>query len=205
MKSTYLFGTLLLAGVIGVVVYSLQGGISPEEYAAGIERERVEKDRFMKDEKDSPFAGSKDAFQGLKYFSPDLKYRVTATLVPIDNKQVIALPTSDGLEKKYLEYGYAEFKLDGVANRLIILEMTDPGPFRGTLFLAFADETSAHETYGAGRYLELKKVPGATSVVLDFNNAYNPYCAYSDNFSCPFPPKGNVLHVAIKAGEKSYH
>jgi uncharacterized protein (DUF1684 family) len=61
------------------------------------------------------------------------------------------------------------------------------------------------ETYGAGRYLDIKKTPGATSITLDFNEAYNPYCAYNDSFSCPFPPKENILHVAILAGEKNYH
>ena len=205
MKSTYFFAILLLAGVIAFVIYSLQGGQSPEDYASEIGRERTEKDLFMKNEKDSPFAGSKEGFQGLKYFSPDLKYKINAKLVPIENKKMIVLPTSDGQEKKYLEHAYAEFELDGMVNRLLILEITDQGPYRGTLFLAFADETSARETYGAGRYLELKKMPGASSVVLDFNKAYNPYCAYSNNFSCPFPPKENVLKVAIKAGEKSYH
>ena len=78
------------------------------------------------------------------------------------------------------------------------------GPFRGTLFLAFADATSAKESYGAGRYLDIKKVPGSTSLILDFNKAYNPYCAYNENFSCPFPPSENLLHVAITAGEKVY-
>jgi uncharacterized protein (DUF1684 family) len=73
------------------------------------------------------------------------------------------------------------------------------------LFLAFADKTSAAETYGAGRYLDVKKVPGAASVTLDFNEAYNPYCAYNDGYSCPFPPKENILEVAIQAGERTYH
>jgi uncharacterized protein (DUF1684 family) len=81
----------------------------------------------------------------------------------------------------------------------------EAGPERGTLFLAFADETSTQETYGAGRYLDIKKVPGSSSVLLDFNKAYNPYCAYSDKFSCPFPPKENILSVPIRAGEKVYH
>ena len=78
------------------------------------------------------------------------------------------------------------------------------GPTRGTLFLAFADVTSARETYGAGRYLDIKKIPGATSIELDFNKAYNPYCAYNENYTCPLPPKENFLKVAILAGEKNY-
>jgi hypothetical protein len=73
------------------------------------------------------------------------------------------------------------------------------------LFLAFGDETSARETYGAGRYLDVKKVPGSSTITLDFNLAYNPYCAYSDGFSCPLPPKENLLSIAINAGEKTYH
>jgi len=205
MRPTHFFIVLILAGVIGFVLYSLRGGQSPEDFAGEIGRERSAKDLFMKNDKDSPFAGLQIEFKGLQYFSPDLKYKIHAKLVPIENKKMIVLPTSDGQEKSYLEHAYAEFELDGMLNRLLILEITDEGPYRGTLFLAFADETSARETYGAGRYLELKKVPGAPSLVLDFNKAYNPYCAYSDKFSCPFPPKENVLKVAIKAGEKSYH
>jgi hypothetical protein len=88
---------------------------------------------------------------------------------------------------------------------LLILESIESGPLRGTLFLAFADGTSARETYGAGRYLDVKKVVGAATVELDFNKAYNPYCAYADHFSCPLPPRENILDIAIRAGEKSYH
>ena len=95
--------------------------------------------------------------------------------------------------------------MEGIENKLLILELMEMGPQRGKLFLAFADETSGDETYGAGRYLDVKKVPAATSVVLDFNLAYNPYCAYNDSYSCPFPPKENILKIPIKAGEKTYH
>jgi uncharacterized protein len=79
------------------------------------------------------------------------------------------------------------------------------GPFRGKLFLAFGDATSGNETYGAGRYLDINKVPGgASTITLDFNKAYNPYCAYDYTFSCPLPPRENLLNAAIKAGEKNY-
>ena len=81
----------------------------------------------------------------------------------------------------------------------------DSGPSRGKLFFAFGDETSAVETYGAGRYLDLEKVPGSSTITLDFNKAYNPYCAYISNYSCPLPPAQNLLTIPIKAGEKTYH
>lgn len=202
--------------MIGFVFYSLSGGLSDKEYAHSIQQEREVKDAFMKNDNDSPFRSVKtqtekevtdntEIIAPLKYFPADLKYRIVATLEPIASKKNILLPTSDGKEQNYLEYGYAIFNLDGIENKLLILEIMDMGSQRGKLFLAFADVTSAIETYGAGRYLDIKKVPGAGSITLDFNLAYNPYCAYSHIFSCPFPPKENILKIAIKAGEKSYH
>ncbi len=189
-----------------IIYYSISSGESPEEYAATILKEREEKNLFLKNDNASPFnIDSTIKFTALNYFAPELKYKVSANLIPIKSKKVVVLPTSDGIEKKYLEYAYAEFKLEGKENKLLILEVMDAGPYRGTLFLAFADETSADETYGAGRYVDLKKTPGATTILIDFNKAYNPYCAYSDGFTCPFPPKENVLPIAIKAGEKKYH
>ncbi|MEJ0057167.1 MAG: DUF1684 domain-containing protein [Bacteroidota bacterium] len=202
MKRAAIILVLITLGAI--VFYSLSSGSSDEDYKAGIRKERQEKDSFMKNSEESPIE-DKNAFTALNYFEPDPKYRVTANLEKIDNKKVILLPTSTNEESNYLEYAWAEFEIDGVKNRLLLLEVMAMGPTRGTLFLAFADETSAKETYGAGRYLELKKMPGAGTMVLDFNKAYNPYCAYTDKFSCPFPPKENVLKVAIRAGEKNYH
>ena len=159
----------------------------------------------MRSSDDSPFGDAKKNFKALNYFSIDPKYRISAKLVSINDKKVRVLLASDGLEKKYLEYGIAEFELGGTICKLLILEIMEEGSFRGTLFLAFADATSARETYGAGRYLDVKRVPGASSVTLDFNQAYNPYCAYSENYSCPFPPKENILKVPVLAGERKYH
>ena len=204
MKSSHLLIILFIIAIVGFVFYSLSGGQSDEGYTQTILKEREEKDTFMKGD-ESPFTDTTEVFSGLKYFAPDLKYRITANLEEVDTKKVVVLTTSDGKEQKYLEYAYATFSMDGIDNKLLLLEIMDMGPQRGKLFLAFADATSADETYGAGRYLDVKKVPGATSITLDFNQAYNPYCAYSDTFSCPFPPKENILKIAIRAGEKNYH
>ncbi|MBS1558047.1 MAG: DUF1684 domain-containing protein [Bacteroidetes bacterium] len=194
----------LLALVATIIYYSLSGGPTEAEYIQTIQKLRKEKDEFMHSE-NSPFGKERQTAKPLLYFQPDAKYRVTAKLIPIQNKKMMPLPTSDGVEKKYLEYAYAEFEVNAQPARLLILEIVDDGPYKGTLFLAFADSTSARETYGAGRYLDLKKVPGASTIVLDFNEAYNPYCAYSENYSCPLPPQENVLKMAIRAGEKKYH
>jgi len=203
------FSRLLLFGFLvalaGFIYFSLKGGMSEEEFATTITKERNEKNDFLKNNEGSPFATLTEEFKELSYFKPDLNYRVNAKLTPIKDKKVIVLATSDGKEQKYLEYAHATFTLGDINCKLLILEVMEMGPLRGKLFLAFADETSGKETYGGGRYLDIKKVPAATSVVLDFNKAYNPYCAYNDSYSCPFPPSENILRVAIRAGEMSYH
>jgi uncharacterized protein len=205
MKRSNLLLALGLIAVVAIIIYSLQGGKSAADYQAFIDKERKDQDEFMRSGEGSPFQKDTIPFDGLKHFPASEKYNIKAKLQPIEEKKVMLLGTSDGKEQKYLEYAYAIFDLDGVENKLLILELMDAGPLRGKLFLAFADATSGLETYGAGRYLDVKKVPAATSIDLDFNLAYNPYCAYNENFSCPFPPKENLLKVAILAGEKSYH
>ena len=204
MKSSTLLTILAGISIVAIFWYTANGN-DDAEYKQRIENDRAEKDDFMRGGEESPFKDSTAAFTGLKYFAPDLKFRITADLEPIEDRNMVVLQTSDGKEQRYIDYAWASFRIDGVSCKLKILEVIDSGPFKGTLFLAFADQTSALETYGAGRYLDVKKTPGATNITLDFNEAYNPYCAYNDNFSCPFPPKENLLNVPIMAGEKNYH
>ncbi len=207
MKTSKLIVIVMIVAVAGFVIYSMQHNTTSnnEGYVEFIQQERAEMEKFMKDGVGSPFSKDSIVFEGLKFFPADVRYRVKAKLKPIEGKKVVLLSTSDGKEQKYLEYAFAEFELDGVQNQLLILEVMEMGPQRGKLFLAFSDDTSGRETYGAGRYLDVKKVPAAKSVELDFNLAYNPYCAYNDKYSCPFPPKENLLKIAIRAGEMNYH
>jgi uncharacterized protein (DUF1684 family) len=193
-----------LAGASVSLYYIFQGNETAQSYVDQINHERKDKDEFMRNADSSPFGANKNSFEGLKYFPPDLRYRIQANLSHISTREVFTLTTNDGQSQSYLTYAWADFDLDNLHHRLLILEVMESGSERGSLFLAFADETSTNETYGAGRYLDIKKVPGAGTIVLDFNNAYNPYCAYSENFTCPFPPKENVLKLAIRAGEKVY-
>lgn len=205
MKRKNIVLITIIVVVLITLFYSFQGSQDDTAYIAEIEKERAEKDRFMRTSKESPFASAPDTYTGLSYFPPDPAYRVIANLKPVEKRKPVILPTNDGKEQRYTEYAWAEFRLGGVDNRLLILEIADMGPFRGKLFLAFGDATSANETYGAGRYLDVTKTPGSTTIKLDFNLAYNPYCAYNDAFSCPLPPKENLLSIPIPAGEKSYH
>ncbi|HMP99297.1 MAG TPA: DUF1684 domain-containing protein [Cyclobacteriaceae bacterium] len=204
MSRNFIIGAVVVLVVVISLIYALQGGQTTQDYYASIKKEREEKDRFMRVSSESPFKEAELAFTGLKYYDPDVRYKVTARLIPIREKQLRTLSTNDGLEKRYMEYAYAEFEIGNYTQRLLILEIIDMGPYRGTLFLAFGDATSAKETYGAGRYIDIKK-PAGNTLVLDFNTAYNPYCAYAEEFSCPLPPKENLLEVAIRAGEKNYH
>jgi uncharacterized protein (DUF1684 family) len=204
MKSKNIIILLVVVVLVITIFYSFQGSQDDTAYVKEIEKEREEKDRFMRSSPESPFAKSVEAYKGLKYYPPDVRYRIIANLIPVEQKKPVVLTTNDGKEQRYLEYAYAEFKLNGVLNKLLILEIADMDPFAGKLFLAFGDETSASQTYGAGRYLDVTKTPGSSSIKLDFNLAYNPYCAYDNSYSCPLPPRENILSIPIEAGEKNY-
>jgi hypothetical protein len=180
--------------------YSLQGGESESEYISRILEERAEKEVFFESSSESPF--KEIEFTGLDHFAPDPAFKVTARLIDLEEKRMVTMVTNDDKTKRYREWGLVEFELGGAINQLMIYEMIQ-GPFRGTLFLPFADETSALTTYGGGRYLDVKN-SGTKSIVLDFNMAYNPYCAYAEGYSCALPPPGNILEIPIEAGEKIY-
>jgi uncharacterized protein (DUF1684 family) len=205
MKSSNIIIIVFAIALIGVLFYTMQETESPEAYIKEIEKERADKDHFMRTSSESPFADSVELYKGLNYFPIDANFKVIADLTPVEEKKVIVLKTSDGInEEHYLPYAYASFELDGAPCKLLILEIMEEGIQRGSLFLGFGDQTSARETYGAGRYLDIKKVPGSSTITLDFNEAYNPYCAYTDKFTCPLPPIENLLSVAVNAGEKIY-
>lgn len=205
MKPRNIILLLIIAVVTVTVLYTVYGSKDQTAYISQVKKEREEKDRYMRTSAESPFADDVENFTGLKYYPPDLKYKITAALIPIEDKKQVVLTTNDGKEERYMEYAHAEFDFSGFRNRLLILEIINMGPSRGKLFLAFGDATSADQTYGAGRYLDVVKTPGANTLTLDFNKAYNPYCAYLEKFSCPLPPSENLLTIPIQAGEKSYH
>ncbi len=200
MKKDFILKVVVGIISIAIIIYSFSGGQTTTEYIESINKEREEKDDFMLTSSESPFKETKSSFTGLKYYPPDIRYKITARFSPFEKPQIITLATNDNQKMEYLEYGMATFTFADKEQKLIILENVA----EEKLFLAFGDETSALETYGAGRYLDIKH-DGGNAIVLDFNRAYNPYCAYSDNYSCPLPPIQNLLSVGIEAGEKTYH
>ena len=196
-------GLLLLVAIGAIFAYTLLGGESEGEYRERIAEDRLRTERFMKASPESPFAPDSLEFTPLAYYPANPTYRVRARVEPVKDKKLMVLPTSTGQEEKYIRYGYAVFELKGQLHRLLVLE-----PFEqpAQLFIAFADDTSGETTYGGGRYLNVDKPSrtGQKTLELDFNLAYNPYCAYNGTFSCPIPPKENILTTAIEAGEKRY-
>jgi len=165
---------------------------------------RLAKDRDFKSGENSPIPGPERAgFQGLSYYpiNPDLRFR--AKLIRYPRPKQIRLGTNTGEIRSGLRYGYFEFQVENRTCRLNVYKLEDAPDHGASLFIPFRDATSGKETYGSGRYLDLKE---NTSGIydLDFNLAYNPYCAYNSEFSCPFPPAENTLQVPIRAGEKKY-
>lgn len=203
MKSKNVLLILIVVVALVIIFYNASDSQDDGAYVESVIAEREQTDRFMRNSKESPFKGDSTGYTGLHYYDPDPAYRLIAQFKPVDKKEVVLLATNDGKEQQYAKYGYAEFELGG-RHRLLIYQGIGAGQMRGKLFIPFGDETSARETYGGGRYLDVKHTPGSMTLVLDFNKAYNPYCAYNDSYSCPLPPAENLLPVAVKAGEKNY-
>ena len=164
---------------------------------------RVDKDSFLRNDIHSPIPLSERSnFKGLKYFPPDESFHFTSKLERFDTPKAIMMATSTGTRQAYLRYGALTFEVEGRSLKLIAYKSAED-PYARSLFVPFSDQTSGLETYAAGRYLDLEE-QGGDDYELDFNMPYNPYCAYSEEYTCPVPPVENKLPVSILAGEKNY-
>ena len=160
----------------------------------------IRKDISLREDHYSPLTGEqKHTFRGLNYYEERSDLRYITALERYEHVEVVDLQTSSGSIASYLRWGKISFEVDGKEVDLTIFKDQQSD----NLFLPFADATSGHETYGAGRYLEVEPQSNG-HLLVDFNYAYNPYCAYNDNWSCPLTPAENRLSVAIRAGERSF-
>ncbi len=167
---------------------------------------RAETDSLFKYADWSPIPPEKRAsFTHLNYFKYDPSWRLVLTLHRYPHPDSITIMgTKSGDLRPALRYGYFEFQREGKTCKLQVIKILPHGKYQDThLFLGFWDETSGKETYAGGRYIDLQKLPNGKYLV-DFNYAYNPYCAYSHRYSCAIPPLENRLPVAVRAGEKKY-
>ncbi|WP_247003516.1 DUF1684 domain-containing protein [Halosolutus gelatinilyticus] len=185
--------------------------VDPDRWSAELESKRAEKDEFFADHPQSPIPpDERDEFSGLDYFEPDPDYRVTATVEVHDDPEVVLMETTAGREMRYLRTATLEFELvrddpdlqDGTFELgAYEIERQSDEP----LFIPFRDKTTGQQTYRGGRYMELapdRDLETDDEIVVDFNLAYTPFCAFSETFDCPLPPEENWLDAAIPAGER---
>ncbi len=144
----------------------------------------------------------------LDFYLPNPDYKVVGNFVLNDKPKSFEMPTYAGTTKSFIEYGRINFSLtekDYVLPIYKNLALQSNPVYKDHLFLPFNDYTNGNETYGGGRYIDIKiQDIKENKIVIDFNKAYNPYCAYKDGYRCPVPPKANQLNTYIKAGEKNY-
>lgn len=164
------------------------------DYAAS----RSHKDEFFKQSHQSPLShDAQHRFEGLDYFEPDDALVFVVTPQPGSGEE-LTIDTSDGQQRIHKHAAVVSLDIGGTEVQLALYDSGHPG-----YFVPFRDKTSGKGTYGAGRYLDVEPNDDGT-VTIDFNLAYNPFCAYNDAYSCPLPPVENWLQVPIEAGEKDF-
>ncbi len=172
-----------------------------DNYESEIKAHRKEVTKTFLIRESSPLKNEdRKYFVGLNYFEIDREYAVWAEYQALMNQGLSRLSTSGGEEREYIRDGILTFKLKGKDLQLYSYRSTDSPD----LFIPFGDESNGKETYHAGRYVDMQ-APDSNQVLLDFNKAYNPYCAYNDKWSCVIPPSENKLNIAVLAGERRFH
>ncbi len=177
-----------------------------QAYAEQIDKHRESyKQDFVKDDH-SPLK-EKD-LANLHFYAVDSTYKVLATVETLKNEKIFKMPTFDGTSKEFYRYAKISFNLNGLLISMTLyksIALASNPVYKDLLFLPFTDETNNKETYGGGRYIDLSaKEIKDSKIEVDFNKAYNPYCAYSDGYRCPVPPEENDLPLEVKAGEKRF-
>ena len=170
-----------------------------------------ELNEFYSNPEESPLGSDKvEGFGGHEFFETNPVFRIEADFKKKSRAKYVGFETSTDRIAKYDFYGVAKFKINNKTYALNVYQShraREMEEYKDHLFLPFTDLTSGVESYGGGRYVDLK-IPSGNKILIDFNKAYNPYCAYSDKYSCPVPPKENQLDLEVRAGVKydgKYH
>lgn len=197
---------LLLAFILSFTGFHLQAQSVPDK--AGLKFQKKLNKQF-RSAKHSPLTEEDRAhFEQLDFYPIHPDFKVEAKWIPTPEEETFDMPTSDvERQKPYLKYGELHFVLKGekmkinvYQNQKLILQKK----YKDHLFIPFTDLTTGGDSYGGGRYIDWEKPKPGKAVVLDFNQCYNPYCAYSTGWSCPIPPKENFLDIRIEAGVKAW-
>jgi len=179
------------------------------EYKQEIQAWQKNLDKEFADSSESCLpAEDRAGFHGLDYYPIDYKYHIVAKFErTLDEKEFGMKTTTDRLPI-YVRYGIAHFTLNGKDLKINIyqnVKFSKTDKYKDYLFMLFNDQSSGKESYAGGRYIDLR-IPKGDSITIDFNMAYNPYCAYNHKYSCPIPPDDDYLDVDILAGcKKGFH
>jgi uncharacterized protein (DUF1684 family) len=194
---------LIIAAIIVCLIYvSLPKQVTipakSSEDSLKIVESRKAKDEQLRTAEDSPIPDRAN-FKGLAYFPYSTSWVIPFEMIRNEKVERVGLAMTDGSQDSLLVFGKAKGQIDGQAIELVVYQY-DSGDF----FIPFKDKTAPTETYGGGRYLELPLTNlKDNQILLDFNQAYFPFCAYNKTFACPVPPKANHLNIRIPAGEKN--
>ena len=198
----------LLISLILLASFASCGQISNSDHQEDILTFQTEINKQYADPEDSPLLPEDlETFESLDFYPINIKYRVEAKFIRTPDEKPFEMKTSTDRLPVYVKYGEAHFTLDQKECILTIFQNVDlvkKEEYKDYLFLPYTDITSGDESYGGGRYIDLKTPEGET-IVIDFNKSYNPYCAYNYKYSCPIPPMENRLDVEIRAGVKAFH
>jgi hypothetical protein len=206
VKGALFFGItlLFLIGSLGLA-YSREPE-SKDETIQAIQLLRKERDHFFKTASNSPLEESdQDNFKGLHYYPIDLKYRFEGTIqryiINVNNPKYYAtFLTNKGPKKRYIRYGKFKFTFEEKEYFLELYKSIGSD----MIFIPFYDKTNGQETYEGGRYLDAEILMPGYRLAIDFNNSYNPSCAYNEKFVCVLPLEENRLKIEIRAGEKKF-
>ncbi|RPI74283.1 MAG: DUF1684 domain-containing protein [Ignavibacteriales bacterium] len=177
-----------------------------KKYISGLENFRQEKNEYMQNDPDSPFNfKGKVHFSSLNYYDPDPEFVFKSKLFRYDNADTITIFGTKGEERKVLRFGYVNLNYKDNQYKVNVSEgVSKTGEIYYSIW--FTDKTTGEETYGVGRYIDFEINPDTNFIyTIDFNLAYNPYCAYSPEYSCAIPAKEDYIDLAIEAGEKNFH
>lgn len=184
--------------------FSLNG--IAQSYKSSIEAHRTKYKADFLAEARSPLQA--EDLKNLHFYEADSNYSINAAVQILTGEKIFKMPTYDGTSKEFIRYAQLTFTLKGKALKLTLyknIALAINPAYKNLLFLPFTDQTNNKETYGGGRYIDLNSNDIKNKrITIDFNKAYNPYCAYSDGYRCPVPPEENDLPIAIAAGEKLY-
>ena len=203
----FLIGIMMMGVVLILAMYlaDLKPAPAPvmdgDAYAAEVQKYRQKKDEYFREDQESPLSSTQN-FDSLSYYAPDLSWRIRTPLILTGDTILYRMAMTDGKEEMFVRYGRADFTVNDLPLSLYLFRHREATEDE-KLFLPFTDATNGEGTYAGGRYLDVE-MPEADTITVDFNLAYNPYCAYSTKYSCPVPPRENHLNLPVKAGEKDF-